>query len=104
MENTCVCCGDIIPEGMQVCPACVALAFNIPKKTYVKFNCPECGTPLEVYADYLIEKLPAKFDAFGYERRELIRHCHKCGCDWENEWWTENGDVGESQLRRKFWG
>lgn len=72
--------------------------------TYIEFNCPECGTPLEVWADYLIEKIPAKFDSFGYERRDLIRHCEKCHRDWQNEWWTENGDVGESQLRRKFWG
>lgn len=21
-ENRCVCCGDIIPEGRQICPAC----------------------------------------------------------------------------------
>lgn len=23
MENTCVCCGAIIPEGLQVCPICL---------------------------------------------------------------------------------
>ena len=22
MNNTCVCCGDLIPEGRQVCPKC----------------------------------------------------------------------------------
>ena len=22
MENRCICCGDIIPEGRQVCPQC----------------------------------------------------------------------------------
>lgn len=22
MDNTCVCCGEIIPEGAQVCPIC----------------------------------------------------------------------------------
>lgn len=22
MDNTCVCCGEIIPEGTQVCPKC----------------------------------------------------------------------------------
>lgn len=21
-ENRCICCGEIIPEGLQVCPAC----------------------------------------------------------------------------------
>ena len=24
MENRCVCCGAIIPEGRQVCPVCIA--------------------------------------------------------------------------------
>ena len=24
MENRCICCGEIIPEGRQVCPACEA--------------------------------------------------------------------------------
>nr|DAJ74837.1 MAG TPA: zinc binding protein [Caudoviricetes sp.] len=22
MENTCICCGAVIPEGRQVCPIC----------------------------------------------------------------------------------
>jgi RNA polymerase subunit RPABC4/transcription elongation factor Spt4 len=104
MYNTCVCCGRVIPEGSQVCPICVAESFDVPKRLYMEFNCPECGTPLKVLADYLIEERLAMFDSFGYERRDLIRHCNKCHCDWENEWWTEFGDVGESQLRRKFWG
>lgn len=25
-ENRCICCGDVIPEGIQVCPACIAKA------------------------------------------------------------------------------
>ena len=73
-------------------------------REYMKFDCPECGAPLEVLADYLIENITAQFDSFGYEKRELIRHCSNCHCDWVNEWETELGDVGESQLRRKFWG
>ena len=23
MNETCVCCGDVIPEGRQVCPSCI---------------------------------------------------------------------------------
>lgn len=71
---------------------------------YIKFDCPECGAPLEVWADYLVAKSAARYDSFGYEKRELIRHCNNCHCDWVNEWETQFGDVGESQLRRKFWG
>ena len=103
MENTCVCCGEIIPEGMQVCYACERLTGQ-EKRTYMRFNCPECGAPLEVWADSLEKEIPAKFDCFKYEERYLIRHCNKCGRDWENEWSTQWGDVCETQLRRKFWG
>lgn len=31
MDNTCVCCGAIIPEGRQVCPNCER-TFSIPAK------------------------------------------------------------------------
>ena len=78
--------------------------FDFLAHEYMEFSCPECGAPLEVFTDYLIEERPAQFDGFKYEKRDLIRHCCKCHSDWVNEWWTENGDVGESQLRRKFWG
>lgn len=73
-------------------------------RDYAQFSCPECGAQLEVLADYLVAKSAARFDSFGYEKRELIRHCNNCHRDWVNEWWTEFGDVGESQLCRKFWG
>lgn len=39
-ENRCVCCGDIIPEGLQVCPLCDAFRTN--------FN--------EANREYLVEK------------------------------------------------
>ena len=70
----------------------------------MQFNCPECCAPLEVWADYLIAKSSARYGDFGYEKHELIRHCGNCHRDWVNEWETEFGDSGESQLRRKFWG
>lgn len=78
--------------------------FDFLAHDYMKFDCPECGAPLEVWADYLVEERSAEFDGFKYEKRDLIRHCDKCHRDWINEWWTENGNVGESQLQRKFWG
>ena len=104
MENTCICCGEIIPEGMQVCYACMSEVPRVPNRPYMQFNCPECGAKLEVWHDSLEYKNAERFGGFSCEKRHLIRHCNKCGRDWENEWWTEFGDVGESQLRRKFWG
>ena len=78
--------------------------FNFLAHEYMKFDCPNCGAPLEVWSDEVLESKPQEYEYFGYERRYLIRHCDKCGNDWENEWCTENGDVSESALRRKFWG
>lgn len=86
MENTCVCCGRVIPEGSQVCSICISRA------TYTKRNCPECGKPLEVYYDGPNSSHHEPF---------LIRHCEKCLCDWESDWYD---DGNESELRRKFWG
>lgn len=28
-ENRCICCGEIIPEGRQVCPSCEAAAKEV---------------------------------------------------------------------------
>ena len=37
MNNTCVCCGDIIPEGRQICPTCEnALKNYAPKGVKTK--------------------------------------------------------------------
>ena len=92
MEDTCVCCNRVIPENTQFCPFCFAEPLNIIKKTYAQLNCPECGAILEVYYDG-----PRYNDPDG----TLIRHCKKCLCDWENEWFK---DGIESELKRKFWG
>lgn len=32
MENRCVCCGEIIPEGRQVCPLCEEESHRQKKK------------------------------------------------------------------------
>ena len=34
-ENTCVCCGEIIPEGTQVCPRCRSVRYG-SKRTRVE--------------------------------------------------------------------
>lgn len=28
MDNRCVCCGELIPEGVQVCPNCEEISKN----------------------------------------------------------------------------
>ena len=72
---------------------------------YMKFNCPECCAPLEVYYEGPIEEYPGKpWDFVWGDCRDLIRHCNNCGCDWENQWIAIDEDICESELRRKFWG
>ena len=74
---------------------------------YMQYNCPECGAQLEVYYEGQIEEYPGKpWDFVFGNKRCLIRHCHNCHCDWENEFITLCGlsyNV-ESELKRKFWG
>lgn len=72
---------------------------------YMEFDCPECGAPLEVWAEEVIDNMP-KFQGCDntHEARFLIRHCEQCGSDWENIWCTEDDETSETPLRRKFWG
>lgn len=74
------------------------------RNNYIELQCPECGSPLKVWSDETLELHKEKGEWHSYECRNLIRHCNKCHRDWENEWQTENGDVFESPLKRKFWG
>ena len=39
MSNTCVCCGEVIPEGVQVCTACTKTSvFNVLKDYSMPFS------------------------------------------------------------------
>ena len=75
------------------------------KNKYMKFDCPECGALLEVWAEEVIDNMP-KFHVGEntHEARFLIRHCKQCGSDWENIWCTEDHETSETPLKRKFWG
>lgn len=39
-ENRCVCCGEIIPEGMQVCFNCVNASQKTERCWLYDYNCP----------------------------------------------------------------
>lgn len=48
--DRCVCCGEIVPEGRQVCPQC-------ERKRYIKENiCKGCLTNFDVLTDRVKEK------------------------------------------------
>jgi hypothetical protein len=42
MAERCVCCGEIIPEGRQVCPNCEHHIADVRKKDELE-PCPVCG-------------------------------------------------------------
>ena len=47
MEDHCVACGEVIPEGRQVCPICNREYDGVPALSRIdneRLICPECGT------------------------------------------------------------
>ena len=47
MEDHCVACGEVIPEGRQVCPICNREYEGVPALSRTDNEtliCPECGT------------------------------------------------------------
>lgn len=84
MVNTCVCCGEIIPEGTQVCYSCLNGGVK----------CPECGSILRVmHSGYNV----TADDITWY----TLFHCEKCLSDWEKE----AKYIGQPvEFKRKYWG
>ena len=98
----CVMCGRELPNesGSQVCRTCL-LTSDV---SFMKFDCPECGMPLDIYYTEVTEHTPASWDCFRTLGVDLIYHCDYCGCDWDSKYHTCNGDVGQTGLTRHFWG
>lgn len=84
MVDTCVSCGDIIPEGIQVCPNC----FNSG------VICPECGNKLDVMHTSMCI-IDGKLVVC------TLYHCRSCRLDWERE---VNYVSEPVKFTRKFWG
>lgn len=72
MENTCVCCGAIIPEGRRVHYRCEYGENN------VGILCPECGAILEIMNCHWYST------SDGHARNTLF-HCNVCHNDWERD-------------------
>ena len=68
-ENKCVCCGEIIPEGMQVCWSCEhGLTVKLPSEAQIQF------------ADFIAEVLeidfPQSSDEFTAKTYYEFIHSH----------------------------
>ena len=58
MEDRCICCGEIVPEGRQVCPSCEA---RINRAEPRRNTCKYCGIRVSKYITVCTEcykKLP----------------------------------------------
>ena len=84
MVDTCVCCGEVVPEGTHVCYAC----------SRGVVNCPDCRNTLCFMAT-------DKFYAGKQVLYSKLYHCDKCHADFETEASVDNT---ASKLNRKFWG
>lgn len=58
MENRCICCGEVIPEGRQVCPACGNN--RTPKKEWNNCVCPICGKAFHL-KPYLVKRAKVNY-------------------------------------------
>lgn len=106
-------CGlGMMPDGtecgecsFETCNGCAVWEHHQKQRQqYGKWHCEECGEPLEIWLDDIIESRKPEGDGYKYERRHLMWHCAGCGCDYENYWETQWGDTSESKIQRKYWG
>lgn len=75
IDNSCVCCGAVIPEGRQVCPVCEARAYN-PAKFFASER-----------ADDPVNH-PAHYTAGGVECIDAIQAALTCQTDPYAAWLT----------------
>ena len=58
MDNRCICCGEIIPEGMLACPNCLVVSKRQATENKwipVRERLPERGQEVIVYAGGILE-------------------------------------------------
>ena len=68
MEERCICCGEIIPEGRQVCPVCDAESTRRKTGKGVKFQ------RIRRITGYLVGTLDKWNDAKKAEEKDRVKH------------------------------
>lgn len=86
--DRCVMCGEIVPEGSQVCLNCKS------RDTNEMVRCYDCGSLLEVMSCHW-------YNTDNGHARNTIFHCNCCGSDWEKD---EEFVAKPVKFTRKFWG
>ena len=80
MDNRCVCCGEIIPEGRQVCP-----------------NCMEINHP-DGYAGGKFECIDVMLDVFG---ADAVKHF--CILNAFKYLWRSENKNGVEDIKKAIW-
>ena len=84
-DNRCVCCGEIIPEGMIACPNCLVASRGMPDD--------EIENEDEVM-DSIFKYLKAEQQAEAEGKKEFM--CPLCG---GKAWWLRSGFNGHRHSR-----
>lgn len=121
MDNTCVCCGEIIPEGRQVCPNCAnrrkprrglttarlidasALKWKLGQVTlyvpWLRFGKTAISKILESYRRAVFEEIDnaPTVDAVAVVRCKdckhyMTIHCTCDGCCISDDWYCADGE------------
>jgi len=76
-ENRCVCCGEVIPEGGQVCPNCKKEAADLPVRKQITIRYPPDVTEKEavLYAEGVFDSHKHDYRRKMEERRYGKREC-----------------------------
>lgn len=89
-NNRCVCCGEIIPEGLMVCPKCLAVT-NKRKRCKMRHengNCLPCGGFCTSVNDEICTALHQAYDRGRTDGLRSVRNakgggykfpCPRCG-------------------------
>lgn len=88
MVDTCVMCGDIVPEGTQVCKRCENGSSNDG------VSCPDCKAILEIMSSHW-------YNTCDGHACNTVFHCNACQSDWEKD---EEFVARPVKFNRKFWG
>lgn len=76
MVDRCVCCGCVIPEGVQICPTC-ELQKGMKKPSKIERK--------KALINFIEWKL-IKDEVHPYKQEEILAHCHKMSFNELHKW------------------